>query len=151
MRACSAITKRTEELAAFPVDGLPTEIRDHLTGCPICRRKLAAAWISRQLLDAVATEIELLADFPERVGAAVQVASARVSAEDDPWRLGWRLVPAFGTLAAALLLLYQLGVPPVPNGLFDTNGLTAGERLVLEGPSGEPDMVLEAVLDGDER
>lgn len=151
MRTCSAVTRRAEDLAAVHPAALPPEIREHLTGCPRCRRKLGAARLSRRLLDAVASEIEPRANFPERVVAAAQMARARTRAEEEWWRLGWRVVPAFGMLAATLFFVYQISVPPIMDGLFDTNDLSSVERLVLEGSSGGGDMILQAVLEGEEQ
>ena len=151
MRTCSQVTNRAEDLAAAHAAALPPEIREHLTGCPRCRRKLAAARVSRRLLDAVASEVEPRANFPDRVVAAAQMASARTRAEEECWRLGWRVVPAFGMLAATLFFVYRMSVPSILDGVFDTNDPTSVERLVLEGSSGGGDMVLQAMLGGDER
>lgn len=151
MRTCGAVMKRAEDLAAVHPAALSPEIREHLLGCPSCRRKLAAARLSRRLLDAVASEVEPRANFLERVVAAAQMARARTRAEEECWRLGWRVVPAFGMLAATLFFVYQMSVPSIMDGVFDTNDPTSVERLVMEGSSGGGDMLLQAMLGGDVR
>jgi hypothetical protein len=65
------------------------------------------------------------------------------------WRLGWGLVPAFATTVALLVILYQFqdSAVPGPIGLVSLEGLSAGERIVLEATPPEPDLVLTAVME----
>jgi hypothetical protein len=50
-----------------------------------------------------------------------------------------------------LLILFQFSLTPEPTGLFSPEGLSAGERLVLESSAPETDLVLAAVLEENER
>lgn len=147
MGSCEEVAKRTEELAALPAAGLPSGIREHLAGCPACTRSLAVARVTRRFLAAVANAPEPPAGFADRVLAALPGIRSR-RADADLWRLGWGLVPAFAATVFLLLVLYQATAVPGPTGLLPAEGLSAGERLVLEASSPEPDAVLAAVMEG---
>jgi hypothetical protein len=54
-------------------------------------------------------------------------------------------------VVVALLLLIQFNLTPEPTGLFSSEGLSAGERLVLGSSAPETDLVLAAVLEGSEK
>jgi hypothetical protein len=66
------------------------------------------------------------------------------------WRLGWGLVPAFAATVALLMILYQYQAAAIagPVGLLTLEGLSTGERIVLEATPPEPDLVLTAVMEG---
>ncbi len=148
MRVCRSVTRRRDELAALRPEGLPPEILAHLKTCLPCQRAVSGARLSRRLLQAAMTPIDPPADFAERV---VTAARRRSFLREDPWGLGWRVMPAFGAVVAALVLVYQLSIPPISIGLLDMDNLSAGERLVLERAPGGPDLVLTAVLEGYEK
>ena len=141
------VAKRIEEIAALHSAELPSGIRDHLAGCPVCTRSLAVARVTRGLLASEADTLEPPAGFAERVVAALPETWPSRS-EADLWRLGWGLVPAFAATVVLLLALSQTSVVPGPVGLLPAEGLSAGERLVLEPASPEPDAVLAAVMEG---
>lgn len=147
MKSCDEVKKRIGELAALPAVELPAGIHEHLVGCAACTRALAAARLGRGLLAAAADTPEPPAGFADRVVAALPEAGPSRS-EADLWRLGWGLVPAFAATVVLLLALYQTSVVPGPVGLLPAEGLSAGERLVLEPASPEPDAVLAAVMEG---
>ncbi len=146
MRLCRSVTRQRDELAALRPEGLAAEIQAHLKTCLPCQRAVSAARLSRRLLQATVIPIDPPVGFAERV---VTAARSRVPLREDPWGLGWRVMPAFGAVVAALVLVYQLSIPPMSIGLLDMNTLSAGERLVLERAPGGPDLVLTAVLEGD--
>ncbi|OGB91677.1 MAG: hypothetical protein A3G35_00640 [candidate division NC10 bacterium RIFCSPLOWO2_12_FULL_66_18] len=146
MKSCDEVKKRIGELAALPAVELPAGIHEHLVGCAACTRALAAARLGRGLL-AAADGVEPPAGFADRVlGALPDRAPSR--AEAELWRLGWGLVPAFAATAVLLLILYQANPTSGPIGLVPAEGLSAGERLVLEASPPEPDAVLAAVMEG---
>lgn len=147
MGSCEEVAKRIEKLAALPAAELPSGIREHLAGCPACTRLLTAARVARGLLAAAADAPAPPAGFAERVVAALP-ASRAGRADEDLWRLGWGLVPAFAATVVLLLVLYQASAVPGPVGLVLAEGLSSGERLVLEPASPEPDAVLAAVMEG---
>lgn len=149
MRSCAGVRARIGELAALPAAELPAGIRDHLAGCPACTRELAAARLHRGLLAAAADAAGPPAGFADRVLAAVpETRPSRPEA--DLWRLGWGLVPAFAATVALLVVLYQYepGAVSPPMGLVSLEGLSTGERLVLDASPPEPDAVLTAVMEG---
>jgi hypothetical protein len=149
MRSCAEVEKRIVGLAALRATEVPAEIREHLAGCPACTRALAAARLGRGLLAAAADAPEPPAEFADRVLAALP--GPRPSRpETEMWRLGWGLVPAFATTVALLVILYQFqdSAVPGPIGLVSLEGLSAGERIVLEATPPEPDLVLTAVMEG---
>ncbi len=149
MGSCEEVTKRIGEFAALLAAELPAGIRDHLAGCPACARGLAAARLGRGLLAAAADAPEPPAEFSDRVLAALPEPRPSRS-EADLWRLGWGLVPAFAATVALLVVLhqYQAGAVSPPIGLVPLEGLSTGERLVLEASPPEPDVVLTAVMEG---
>lgn len=149
MGSCDEVTRRIGELAALRAPGLPAGVRDHLAGCRDCARTLEAARLSRGLLAAAADAPEPPADFVDRVLAGLPEPRPARS-EGELWRLGWGLVPAFAATVALLAFLYdyQAGALLPPVGLVPLEGLSAGERLVLEAPPPEPDAVLTAVMEG---
>jgi hypothetical protein len=110
--------------------------------------------LSLGLAAAAAEGPEPPAGFAEGVLAAVPAARPlRGWAQADPWRPAWGLVPAFAAMAAALLILFQFqsGATPIAGGLLPVEGLSAGERLVMEGRPPDPDLVLAAVMEGGDR
>lgn len=147
MGSCEEVAKRIEELAALPAAELPSGIREHLAGCPACTRSLAVARVTRGILAAATDAPGPPARFAEQVLAALPGPRSR-RADADLWRLGWGLVPAFAATVVLLLALYQASPAPGPVGLLPADGLSVGERLVLEPASPEPDAVLAAVMEG---
>jgi hypothetical protein len=149
MTSCKQIRKTVRDLAALPPEQLPPWVREHLTSCPGCLGTLESARLSRGLVAAAAEGPAPPAEFAERVLAALPAAGpVRGRAEADPWRPAWGLVPAFAAMAAALLILFQSSAVPIPGGLLPVEGLSAGERLVMEARPPDPDLVLAAVLEG---
>lgn len=150
MKSCGEVEKRITELAAVRVTEMPAGTLEHLARCPACTRALAAARLTRGLLTAAADGPEPPAGFVDQVLVALpETRSARP--EVEMWRLGWwGLVPAFAATAALLVILYQFqdSAVPGPIGLVSLEGLSAGERLVLEASPPEPDAVLAAVMEG---
>ncbi|MBI4839845.1 MAG: hypothetical protein HY803_02005 [candidate division NC10 bacterium] len=147
MGSCEEIAKRMVELGVLPAAELPSGIRDHLAGCPACARWLTAARVTRGILAAATDTPEPPARFASQVLAALPGARSR-RADADLWRLGWGLVPAFAATVVLLLALYQASPVPAPTGLMPVEGLSVGERLVLEPASPELDAVLAAVMEG---
>lgn len=149
MGTCEEVRERIGELATLAATELPAGIRDHLAGCPACARGLAAARLGRGLLAAAADAPEPPAEFANQVLTALP-ESRPSRPEADLWRLGWGLVPAFAATVALLVVLYQYQAGSVspPIGLVPLEGLSAGERLVLEVSPPEPDVVLTAVMEG---
>lgn len=149
MRVCLDINQNIGELAGLPPEELSPRVREHLVGCPACARALEAARLTRGLMAATASGPEPLADFARRVAAAAPAGPPPFPAEaPDLWRPAWGLLPAFAATAAALLILFQASPAPVPGGLLPAENLSAGERLVLDAPPPDPDLVLAAVLEG---
>ena len=151
MRPCKEVEKRITELTTVPATQLPAGILEHLAGCSACERALAAARLSRGLFAAATDGPEPPTGFAEHVLAAL--AARRASRpETEMWSLGWGLVPAFAATVAVLLILLEFQPTTVsgPIGLLPTEGLSAGERLVLEASPPETDAVLTAVLEGSE-
>lgn len=147
MRSCEEIRTRVTELAAVRPDELPRRVREHVAGCPACGRALAAARLARGLV-AAAEGPEPPSGFGARVLAALPAGPARRHADEDLWAPAWGLVPAFAATAAALLILFQASAVSSPVGLVPAEGLSAGERLVLEAGAPDPDLVLAAVMEG---
>ena len=149
MRSCEEVERRLGEMAALPAAELPAGIQEHLAGCPPCARVLASARLSRGLLAAAADTVEPPAQFADRVLAALPTTRAS-RPEAEMWRLGWGLVPAFAGTVALLTILYQYqaGAIAGPVGLPPLEGLSTGERIVLESTPTEPDLVLTAVMEG---
>ncbi len=148
MGPCEEIKRNVAALAALRSEDLPAGIGGHLAGCPACAQALAAARLGRGLLMAAAEGAKPPADFAERVLAALPAGPAPRRADVDLWRPAWGLVPAFAATAAALLILFQATAAPISLGLVPTEGLSTGERLVLEARPLDPDLVLAAVMEG---
>jgi len=152
MKPCKAIRRTAIDLAAIPPAQLPPWVREHLTSCPNCLRALEGARLSLGLAAAAAEGPEPPAGFAEGVLAALPAGGPLWGrAQADPWRPAWGLVPAFAAMAAALLILFQSSATPMAGGLLPVEGLSAGERLVMEGHPPDPDLVLAAVMEGDDR
>ena len=148
MDTCDEVRKRMGGLAGLPAAEVPAGVREHLAACVSCARALAATRLARGLLATAAEGPEPPAGFTEDVLAALPAAPMPSRADLDPWRLGWRLVPAFAATAVLLLVLYQASDVSGPIGLLPAESLSAGERLVLEASPPEPDAVLAAVVEG---
>ncbi len=149
MAQCRDIQERINELTSLPAAEQPVGIREHLAGCQACASAVAAARVERGLLAAVSDGPEPPADFADRVMASLP--GPRVGrAEEDLWGLGWRLVPTFAATLALTLFLYQASPGPAPTGLVPAEGLSSSEELALGASPPEPDLVLEAVMEGGE-
>ncbi len=142
---CREIRKRKEELGRLAPDRLPDPVRHHLAGCPDCARALqverGVARLLQAQLDAAPAPPE---DFAARVLARLP---ARRPAPAIAWTPAWGLLPAFTAAAVVLLVLYQAGGTPL-TGLYPLDDLSAGERLVLQEPASNSDLVLSAILEG---
>jgi anti-sigma factor RsiW len=149
MESCNEVIQRIGELAAVPLAEIPARVGEHLQGCPACTRALAAARLARGLLAAAADAPEPPAGFADRVLAALPGPTSW-RPDTDLWRLGWGLVPAFAATAALFLILYLGSAVPGPAGVVPVEGLSSGERLVLETSPPEPDVILAAVMEGGE-
>jgi len=68
--------------------------------------------------------------------------------EPDVWRPAWGLLPTFAAAVVALFIVYETSETAGPNGFFPTEGLSAGEHLVLDTSAPDVDAVLAAVLEG---
>ena len=148
MKSCSAMKRDLAELAALRPDDLPDGVREHVAGCRACARRLATARLSRRLVASVAEEVAPRSGFAERIMTAVAARAGVRGPEPDVWRPAWGLLPTFAAAVAALFILYQSSEGPGPSGLFPTEGLSAGERLVLAASAPDADDVLTAVLEG---
>ncbi len=148
MDTCEEVRRRIGELAGLPAAEVSAGAREHLAGCPSCGRRLAVARLARGLLATAAEGPEPPAGFAEGVLATLPSGRMPARTDSDLWRLGWRLVPAFAATAALVLVLYQASDVSGPTGLFPTDALSAGERLVLGASPPEPDLVLAAVVEG---
>ncbi len=151
MSACRDMQERLRQLAALSSDELPQDAQEHLAACPVCRRELAAARLTRHLMTAAAEGMEPPPGFPERVAAAIAREAQRVPAEAEEWRLGWGLVPVFAAMTLALFMMVQNSTVPAPSGLVNTEGLSTSEQLVLEQSSARPDLILTAVMEDEGR
>jgi hypothetical protein len=114
MARCNAIQRCLSELAAHPQATLPPEVHEHAAGCAACARALAGARLARGLLAAGTGTSDAPGDFAARVLRALPPAPGGPGAEEDLWRPAWGLLPAFAATAAALLLVFQLGVGGLP-------------------------------------
>lgn len=148
MKTCKEVERGLAKLAALPPAEIPDEVRRHLTGCPGCERRLAMARLARGLVAVGVKEVVPPERFAERVTAAIATHQRPREAEPDVWRPAWGLVPAFAAAVAAMFILYQTDEGQWPTGLFFTEGLSAGEHLILGASAPEPDAVLDAVLEG---
>jgi hypothetical protein len=96
-------------------------------------------------------EVEPPAGFGRRVAAAIGT-ERRSTAEADPWRPAWALLPAFGAVAAALMIaLLQDGAPPGGDAAAGWDLLgesrSPSAQLLFTTGSPEPDLVLAALLE----
>jgi len=148
MKTCSAIEHDRNELAAVPPRELPGWVRDHLTACRTCQRRLAAARLARGMIAASVGNVPPSGSFAERVTNALTRRSPLPAPNGDLWRPAWGLVPAFTAAVITLLVLYQASSAPGPTGFFATDSLSAGEHIVLGSDAPETDAVLAAVLEG---
>jgi hypothetical protein len=57
-------------------------------------------------------------------------------------------MPAFAAAVVALFIVYQTSEGPGSTGFLPTDGLSAGEYLVLGSPGPEMDDLVTAVLEG---
>lgn len=148
MKACDAVGKNIAELAALSPAEVPGWIREHAASCRQCSRRLAAARLVRAAVKSSVAEVEPPAGFAGRVREAVfrQPVPRRTGAE--LWRPAWGLVPAFGAVVVALLIVFQGSPAPEPTGLLSTESLSSGERLVLGSSVPDADTVLAAVFEG---
>lgn len=149
MKPCREVARRISELAALPATEMPPEMRRHLAECARCALALTAERLRRGLLAAAGEAPEPPAGFAARVMGALP-ASKPSRPETEMWRLGWGLVPAFAVTVVVLSILYQseVGAVAPPLGLVPSEGLSAGERIVLEASPAELDLVLTAVMEG---
>jgi len=150
MEPCNEVTRRIGEFAAVPGAEIPARIGEHLRECQACSRALDAARLARGLLAAAANAPGPPVEFADRVLAALPGPGSR-RPDTDLWRMGWDLLPAFAATAALLLILYLGSAVPAPAGVVPLEGLSSGERLVLEDSPPEPDVILAAVMEGSER
>jgi|GEM_PF-696887 len=161
MGPCEDLGKTLDELAALDAASLPSWAVDHLASCLTCTHALMRARLARGLLATANEGPEPPADFARRVLAALPASRPARVADQEFWRLSWRLVPAFAATAALLLILFQFegGVgsvsvglaPELTPGVAPEEGLSASERLVLGGAPPDLDQVLAAVMEGDGR
>ena len=151
MSECRVVRASLDALVTGPDTAWPAEVAAHVSACEPCARAVAAARLARGLVLTTARGFEPRPEFAGRVMAAVARVESQTDA--DPWHPAWALLPAFGSVAAALLvlLLQGPGGGPVPADWPGLGGrLSAGERLVLEpGAAPDQDLVLAAVLEGD--
>lgn len=150
MGRCEGVSRHVADLVGMSLGEIPAEVIQHLAGCPACARAVVAARLTRGLVAAATEGPEPPAGFAEKVLAALPNASQPSVAVEDLWRPAWGLVPAFAAAAVALLLLVQASTAPGPGGLLQTEGLSASERLVLDAPAPNLDMILAAVLERSE-
>jgi hypothetical protein len=148
MTSCSAMQRELTELAAARPADLPGWVREHVAVCPGCARRLAAARLAQRLVTARADILEPSQGFADRVTARLTGRRGAHEPDSEVWRPAWGLIPAFAAAAAALVIVYQASEGPVPAGLFPTEGLSAGEYLVLGSSAPELDAVLSAILEG---
>ncbi len=149
MSSCRDVRQRLAGLMSLRSEAIPEEIRDHLLRCPNCSGEMAVLRLQRGILTAASDGPTPPAGFAERVHFALSRRAVLRPAADF-WRPAWGLVPAFAATAVVLLLLLQAAPAPSVSqtSLFPTEGLSAGEQLVL-GASQKPDMdqVLSAVFE----
>jgi len=148
MNTCRAVARDIEKLVGLQPVELPDEVRNHLGACPACERRMAAARLARGLIAAGAEGISPPQGFADRVRTALAVRKEGSRADVDVWRPAWGLMPAFAAAVAALFIVYQTSEIPGPTGLLSTEGLSAGEYLVLGSPGPEMDDIVTAVFEG---
>jgi hypothetical protein len=151
MTTCRAVGKQLADWAALHPEGLPDWARNHLAACRECDRRLAAARLARVVVAACGEAAPPPPGFADRVVTSVFHGPAPGRTEAELWRPAWGLMPAFGAVVAALLMLFQFNLTPEPTGLFSPEGFSAGERLVLGSSAAETDLVLAAVLEESEK
>ena len=149
MNTCDAVGKRITELVRLSQAEIPDWVREHAAACRQCRRRLAAARLVRVVVESGAEKVEPSAGFAHRIAVTVFHQAAARRTETELWRPAWGLVPAFGAVVVALLIVFQGSLTPEPTGMFLTEGLSSGEHLVLGSSAPNLDMVLSAVLEGD--
>jgi hypothetical protein len=150
MTTCRAVGKLLADWAALPPEEIPDWARTHLATCQECCRRLGAARLVRVVVAACGEAAPPPQGFADRIVATVFRGPAPRRTETELWRPAWGLVPAFGGVVVALLILFQISVTPEPTGFFSPEGLSTGERLVLGSSAPETDLVLSVVLEGDE-
>lgn len=149
MNPCRRIEVDEAELAGHAAEGLPAWVKDHVAACRSCRRRLEAARLMRGVRAASLEAGTPPAGFADRVVAALPVVGPAPRPAEESWRPAWGLIPTFAAAAVAAILLYQGSDAPGPAGFLTTDGLSAGEELVLGGSSiPELDLILAAILEG---
>jgi len=148
MNTCKAVQRDIEALAGLPPADLPEWARSHVATCAACNRRLAVARLAREMVAAGAETIAPPRGFADRVVAALPARAGRRHPETATWRPAWGLVPTFAAAAAALCILYQTSDGSGPIGLLSTEGLSAGESLVLGSSAPDLDAVLDALMEG---
>jgi hypothetical protein len=151
MTTCSAIDRDRNGLAAVPPPELPGWVREHLTTCPTCKRRLMAARLARGMIATRAVGMTPSEGFAERVTKTLTGHPSREAPDGDLWKPAWGLLPAFTAAVITLFALYQTSAVPGPTGFFSTESLSAGEHLMLGSDAPETDAVLAAVLEGNGR
>jgi hypothetical protein len=151
MKTCSAIDRDFNKLAGVPPQEFPGWVRDHLTACRTCQRRLAAARLARGMIAAHAGDMTPAEGFAERVTRRLTKRPSPEALNGDLWKPAWGLVPAFTAAVITLFVLYQTSSVPGPTGFFSTDSLSAGEHLILGSDAPETDAVLAAVLEGNGR
>ncbi len=150
MTRCKNVTDALEDLAARAPAEMPTWAADHLDTCVACARRLQAERLARALIRSVAEPAAPPRNFSAGVMARLRPAVVR-QADTELWRPAWKLMPAFGALVVASLVLYETSLFSEPISLFPTDSLTAGEHLALGSAAPETDDVLSAILEGSGR
>jgi hypothetical protein len=151
MTTCRTVGSRLADWAALPPEEIPDWARDHLATCRVCGRRLSAARLARVVVTACGEAVPPPPGFADRVVAAVFCGPAPGRTEAELWRPAWGLMPAFGAVVVALLILLQFSPTPETTSLFSPEGLSAGERLVLGSSAPETDLVLAAVFEESEQ
>jgi hypothetical protein len=146
---CRAVRARLPELATTPIAAWTDQASAHVSTCQACARALAVERLARGIVVTAARSAEPRPGFSRRVIAAKGDPGGR-DAEADLWRPAWVLLPAFGSVAAALLGLFLQSGGAIPaagawTGVLGATSVT--ERLVFEGAAPDADVVLAAVLE----
>jgi len=148
MNTCRAVVRDIEKLVGLRPADLPEDVRNHVAECATCSRRLAAARLARGLIAAGTEAISPPHGFADRVRTALAARKEGSNTDVDVWRPAWGLMPAFAAAVAALFIVYQTSEIPGPTGLLSTEGLSAGEYLVLGASGPEMDDIVTAVLEG---
>ena len=148
MNMCKAVTRDLEKLAGLGAADMPEGVRSHVAACQACSRRLAAARLARGLIVGGTETISPPQGFADRVRTALVTRKQESRADVDVWRPAWGLMPAFAAAVAALFIVYQTSEIPGPTGFWSTEGLSAGEYLVLGSPGPEMDEIITAVFEG---